>query len=76
MPATISCVRLAAAHEGSAELIVTVLYDGGGVSDVPLDRYASEALMQACEVEELDQLVGKSWVMVRDALSVSYNRFS
>ncbi len=76
MPATISCVRMAAAHEGTAELIVSVVYDGGGTTDVPLDRYASDALLQACSVKTPDQLIGKSWAKVRDALSVSYNRFS
>lgn len=68
-------MRLAAAHEGTAELIVSVRYDSGGVTTVPLDRFASEALFSACEVLEVDQLIGKSWEVVRDALSVSYNRY-
>ncbi len=75
MSATISRVRLAAAHEGTAELIVTVTYEGGGVTQVPLDRHASDALLQACDASDPDQLVGSSWTAVRDALSRSYNRF-
>lgn len=67
---------MAAAHEGSAELIVCVRYDGGGTIDVPLDRHASEALLQACAVSEPDQLIGESWSKLRDALNASYNRFS
>ena len=75
MSAVIDRVRLAAAHEGTAELIVSVRYEGGGVTEVPLDRYASEALLQACNVNDPDHLVGKSWTAVRDALSISFNRF-
>ncbi len=75
MPATISRVRLAAAHEGTAELIVSVRFDTGGTTEVPLDRHASEALLQACSVDDPDQLVGQSWIRVRDALSSSFNRF-
>ncbi len=75
MAATISRVRLAAAHEGHAELIVTVLYDTGGITEVPLDRHASDALLQACEVSNPDELIGRSWTAVRDALTQSFNRF-
>ncbi|NKB98919.1 MAG: hypothetical protein GKR90_10560 [Pseudomonadales bacterium] len=66
---------MAAAHEGTAELIVSVRYESGGITDVPLDRHACEALLVACEVDEPDQLIGKSWAKVRDALSVSFNRY-
>jgi len=73
--ATIAKVRIAAAHEGDAELIVTVAYDGGGSSEVPLDRHASDALLRSCEASGLEELIGQSWQQVRDALSVSYNRY-
>ena len=76
MSATISRVRMAAAHEGTAELVISVVYENGGTTDVPLDRYASEVLLQACKVDQPDQLIGKSWAVVRDALKVSYNRYS
>jgi hypothetical protein len=75
LQAKIAKVRVAAAHEGSAELIVTVAYDGGGNSEVPLDRHASEALLRNCQADGLDELIGHSWQQVRDALSVSYNRY-
>lgn len=71
---TIKSVRLAAAHEGIAELIVHIQFDNGGVSEVTLDRYASQALMDACKANSADELVGQSWQHVRDALSASYNR--
>jgi hypothetical protein len=75
LTAKIARVRIAAAHEGSAELIVTVAHDGGGNSEVPLDRHASEALLNICKADALDELIGQSWQQVRDALSVSYNRY-
>jgi hypothetical protein len=75
LAAKIAKVRIAAAHEGAAELIVTVAYDGGGNSEVPLDRHASEALLLSCEAGTLDELIGQSWQQVRDALSTSYNRY-
>lgn len=74
--AKIAKVRVAAAHEGAAELVVTVAYEGGGSSDIPLDRHASEALLQGCSASNLDELVGQSWQKVRDALSVGYNRYT
>lgn len=73
--AEIVAARLAAAHEGIAELIVEIRYPNGGVSEVPLDQHASEALMQACAAETADELVGHGWEKVRDALQVSYNRY-
>jgi hypothetical protein len=76
MAASITHIRLAAAHEGTAELIVTVGFDGGGKSDVPLDRFASEALLSDCNASGPDELIGQSWQRVRDALTVSFNRYA
>ncbi|MFK7916357.1 MAG: hypothetical protein AB8B93_20760 [Pseudomonadales bacterium] len=73
--AAITKVRMAAAHEGLAEMIVTVGYDSGGHTDVALDRHASEALLELCSAANPDQLIGQNWQHVRDALSKSYNRF-
>ena len=73
--ATIKSVRLAAAHEGIAELIVDIAFDNGGVTEVALDSFASQALMDACQAKTADDLIGQSWEYVRDALNTSYNRF-
>lgn len=75
MSAKITAVRLAAAHEGIAELVVSVTHDNGGISEVPLDRHATDALLRACDTKETRDLIGASWVAVRDALSASFNRF-
>ena len=69
-------VRVAAAHDGVAELIVTLRHENGGTSEVALDQLATDALLKSCAVNEPAQLAGKSWVKVRDAMSVSWNRYS
>ena len=74
--AKIKNVRIAAAHEGIAELIITVEYDNGGVSEIALDQVASGALMRSCDADSAEDLIGQPWELVRDALQVSYNRFA
>lgn len=73
--ALIEGARVAAAHDGSAELIVTLRHPNGGISDVTLDEIAAAALMQACDAVDPDQLTGHGWDKVRDALGVSWNRY-
>jgi len=75
MAASISGARLIAAHDGVVELLVTIVYDNGGKTDVTLDSAASDALLRSCNATEVDELQGQSWEKVRDALSHSYNRF-
>ncbi|MEM8769272.1 MAG: hypothetical protein AAGE43_17670 [Pseudomonadota bacterium] len=74
--ACIASVRVAAAHEGVAELVVTLAYGNGGETEIALDHLATSALLAACEAEEPDALIGAPWQKVRDALGVSWNRFS
>ncbi len=74
MAASIDSARVIAAHDGVAELLVTVIYDNGGTTEVTLDSTASDALMRSCDANELTELNGHSWEKVRDALAVSYNR--
>lgn len=74
--ATIAAVRIAAAHEGVAELVVTLAHANGGRSEVALDPLATSALMDACNATHHEQLIGHGWQKVRDALSVSWNRFA
>ena len=73
--AVIAEVRIAAAHEGVAELVVVLRYANGGRSEVALDQLASAALMDACGATHPEQLTGHGWEKVRDALGVSWNRF-
>lgn len=73
--AVIDQARIAAAHEGVAELVVVLVHANGGRSEVSLDQLATAALMDACNASHPDQLAGHGWEKVRDALGVSWNRF-
>ena len=73
MDAQISEVRLAAAHEGMAELIVTLRYENGGESHIPLAPDASHILMRRCAATSAEDLIGHNWTLVRDALTEAYN---
>lgn len=75
-PALISRVRIAAAHDGVAELVVTLRHGNGGESAVMLDEVAAAALFSACQAANADDLIGHSWEKVRQALDVSWNRFN
>jgi len=72
--AKISGARVIAAHDGVAELLVTITYDNGGTTDVTLDSKATEALMRSCDAQDIKDVTGHSWEKVRDALTKSYNR--
>ena len=73
--ASIAAVRVAAAHEGVAELVVELRHANGGRSEVALDAMATEALMRDCNAQAPEALIGQSWNKVRDALGASWNRF-
>ena len=74
--AKIDGARLVAAHDGVAELLVTIVYDNGGRTDVTLDSAATDALLRNCDATDISEVTGHSWEKVRDALTVSYNRMS
>mgnify|MGYP000120110552 FL=1 len=73
--AIIRDVRVAAAHEGIAELVVSIEYENGGTAEVALDQMATSALMDSCNASSIEDVKGQSWDKVRDALQVSYNRY-
>lgn len=75
MTAKIKQARVAAAHEGVAEMIVTIEYSNGGLTDVALDRASVDALMNSTDAKSLTDLEGASWETVRDALTLAYNRY-
>lgn len=74
--AVISRVQLGAAHDGVAEMVVTLRYDNGGESLVALDQHAAGHLMADCGATQADELIGQGWERVRDALATSSNRFA
>lgn len=73
--AKITGARIGAAHDGVAELVVTIGFAGAGSTQITLDEHAGAALMAACGAKALDDLNGQSWQRVRDALAIAYNRF-
>ena len=74
--ASISEVRIAAAHDGEAELLVTLTFANGGRSLVTLDEFAARTLLASTNASTSEQLIGVSWDQVRDALIASSNRFT
>lgn len=73
--AVICDVRVAAAHEGVAELVVTLKHVNEGLSEVALDELSVDALMRSCGANTADELIGHSWSKVREALGASWNRY-
>ncbi len=74
--ATISQVQIAAAHDGEAELLVTLSFQNGGQSLVTLDEFAARTLLASCAADSAEGLIGASWEMVRDALVASSGRYA
>jgi hypothetical protein len=74
--ATISHVEIAAAHDGEAELVVTLSFENGGRSQVTLDEYGARQLLDSCAASNADDLIGASWEKVRDALVASSSRYA
>ena len=68
--------RVAAAHDGVAELVVVLRHGNGGTSQVALDELGAAALFRSCEAATVDELMGASWEKVREALAVSWNRYN
>ena len=73
--AVISHVELAAAHDGVAELTITLGFENGGRSLVTLDEHAARNLMEARDASQPEDLIGTGWEYVRDALAASSGRF-
>lgn len=74
--ASISAVRIGAAHDGAAELCLTLSFADGGQSLVTLDHHATHALLTACNAATADALIGVGWAPVRDALIAASGRFA
>lgn len=72
----IRAVDIAAAHDGEAELLVTLEYANGGASQVALDEFAARRLLETCQARTPEGLIGASWEHVRDALIASSQRYA
>ncbi len=74
--AVISQVQVGAAHDGTAELVVTLRFEGGGETRVALGERAVSSLMSSCAAKDADGLLGQGWERVRDALTTASNRYA
>lgn len=57
----IVAAELAAAHDGEAELVITLQFPGAGISQIRLDADAGDRLLRTCRVADIGGLVGHSW---------------
>jgi hypothetical protein len=73
--AIIETVDVAAAHDGEAELVVTLCFENGGRSRVALDEPAARHLFEATGATRPEALIGATWEHVRDALMASSARY-
>jgi hypothetical protein len=73
--AVISAIRVGAAHDGDAELVVTLRHGNGSTSDVALDHVAASELLRSCDADHPDELLGVGFEKVRDAMLVASNRY-
>ena len=74
--AHIQKVRIAAAHDGAAELVVSIVHGNGAVSEITLDGHAGALLMENCAAHDPEDLIGQPWTVVKQALSAAYNRYN
>jgi len=72
---TIGEARLTAAHDGTAELVIDLVFENGAVSQIVLDEGSAAALFEQCGVTTPEGLKGESWEQVRTALEYSHNRY-
>ena len=59
--AVIVGAEIAAGHDGSAELALSIQHENGVTAPLVLDQETGLELMRACGVASLDALVGRSW---------------
>lgn len=59
--AVIVGVEIAAGHDGTAEMVVSIQYENGVVAPVVLDQDTGLGLMKTCGAASLDGLIGRSW---------------
>ena len=74
MSATVHDAKIAASHDGSAEVLLTIKHENGGLTQVPLDNFAISMLMESCQAESIEGIIGTNWDKVRDAIQASHNR--
>jgi len=72
--AHITDARVAAGHDGSAELVVSLCHDNGGTDRVTLTAVMAERLLAVCGVASIDALAGQSWRHLMQVLDAEPDR--
>lgn len=60
----ITRAELIAGHDGRAEVLVELVYDGGTRRTVTVTEEAASSAIDAAGVTELDELLGKRWTVL------------
>jgi len=55
----IVAVRVAAGHDGQAELVVQVRFENGAIGSVTLNALFAQKLMEDCQADSAEQLIGQ-----------------
>tara|TARA_B100001093_G_C26246871_1_gene766857 strand:- start:339 stop:563 length:225 start_codon:yes stop_codon:yes gene_type:complete len=74
MSATVQDAEIAASHDGAAEVLLTIKHENGGLTRVPLDYFAVSKLMESCQADSIEGIIGTNWDKVRDAIQASHNQ--
>jgi hypothetical protein len=67
--AIIERAEIAAGHDGTAELALSIRYENGNVGQLVVDADTGFAVMRACGAADLQGLIGRSWREVSKGLS-------
>jgi hypothetical protein len=59
--AVIANAEIAAGHDGTAELVLSIRYENGAVGQVVVDADTGFDVMRACGAAELSALIGRPW---------------
>ena len=59
--ATIVGAEISAGHDGAAELLISIRYGNGAISQVALDADTAFGVLRAGEAADLAGLIGRSW---------------
>ncbi len=59
--AVIADAEIAAGHDGTAELVLSIRYENGATGQVVVDADTGFSVMKACGAADLAALIGRPW---------------
>jgi hypothetical protein len=66
--AVIVGAEIAAGHDGAADLLLSIRYGNGAISQVALDADTAFGVLRACGAADLAGLIGRSWTDIAKRL--------